>query len=984
MRRGPVTIMQLLMAVILSLGSLMAAPPDRVKQAVDTRRSSVVPGHLHRLAQPQFDQGAVDPASPVNDVMLLIKPTPAQQVELDGLVRDQQNPSSAQFRKWLTPEEFGGRFGLSSSDESKVVAWLTSEGLQVDHRARGRNWIRFSGAAAQVSSALRTPLHRFRVDGKIRFANTTEPSVPEALADVVGGFIGLNDFPLPSFARPAPPDYNLSSSSHFLAPEDFATIYNLGPLYSAGFDGTGQSIVVVGQSDIQISDIRAFRTRYNLPASDPKLVPYSTDPGFNSSELEGNLDLEWAGAVAPKATINYVYGTSAFSAMIYATEQNIAPVISVSYGGCETDYSVPIFRSIGQQANAQGITILVSAGDSGAAACNLNTAGPVATKGMDASFPAALPEVTAVGGTQFVEGAGNYWAATNSANFGSALSYIPEAAWSESSNTNGVAAGGGGASQIYPQPVWQTGPGVPDDGARHIPDVSLSAALHDSYYVNYLGSNIGVYGTSASAPAMAGIVAVLNQYQVSKGFQKSPGLGNVNPQLYRLAQSAPSVFHDITSGDNMVPCAQGTPDCLTGSFGYAAGPGYDMATGLGSVDANALVTGWNTATNAVLVKLSSDAVTRTLNDSIQLTATVAPVAAGGVPTGNISFVLTNNAFTNPVALAAVPLSKGSASLSVPLYLAQGNGPITLSAEYSGDSAFSAGGATLRVTVTLPPAGVAVIVPTQPVNIFPQPPDALGPSWTTTLSLRELAGVPAILTGFTIDGQPQPVSQYFPSPNIPPGGTLTATLVFRNLPAPVTRTFGYTGIDASGQTWSRQVLVLFYQRASSNYFTLTASPLTVAQNTGADSACQWPVQLNVDDQGGNGVNLSGNSVNQLIALYTGNGDFAPGASLSSRIQSIFGTGRLDAYSGLQGTLCFGGATPGGSEQIFAGLSNGDFQEVTVTFAGPPANPSKLSASPATLSLAAPSAGKPAQATLAVNLSDKTQSWTASVFPANRTI
>ena len=965
----PLTMLALLS---LAAGSLTAATPDRVRRAVDPQQSTTLPGHLHRLAQAQYDQGTVDPAKPINDLTLLVKLAPDQQADLDTLLRDQQNPSSPQFQKWLTPEEFGDRFGLSRSDESKLTAWLASEGLDLNI-SRGRNSLQIRGTAGQVAQAFGTQFHNFQVGGQTRFAATVEPSVPEALTEIVAGFIGLDDFPIESRAKLADPNLN-SGSSHFLAPEDLATIYNLGPLYAAGIDGTGLSIVVVGQSAVSLTDVRAFRTRYGLPANDPKMGLYSTtDPGFNSAQIEGALDIEWAGALAPKATINYVYGSNAFSAMFFAVQQNISPIITVSYGSCETDYSAPIFRAIGQQANAQGITILVSSGDSGAASCNLNGSGPFAPKGIAPQFPASLPEVTAVGGTQFVEGAGNYWAPTNSPNFGSALSYIPEAAWNESSQSFGLASTGGGASRLFPQPVWQTGPGVPNDGARHVPDISLSAAGHDAYFINYLGSNGGVFGTSASAPAMASIVALLNHYQLSKGFIRTPGLGNINPQLYRLARTSPQVFHDIISGDNIVPCVQGSPDCLTGSFGYKAGPGYDMATGLGSIDANALVTGWNKATKGVLLTLLADPGSRTLNDSVQLTATVISADGTGTPTGTVSFVLANNVTSN-LPVGTVPLTDGRATLSVPLYLNQITGGITLSALYSGDTAFSSGGSTLRLTVTPAPVGAALIIPGQPINVWPQPPDAQGLSWFTTLSLRELNNVPALLTGFSIDGKAQDVSQYFPSPNIPPGGTLSAPLLLRNLAVPVTKTFGYTGIDSSGQTWSRQVSALFYPPPSYAYFTLTATPLVVAQNTSADPSCQWPVQLNIDD-------ISGNGGAQLTSLFAGNGIIASGASYSSQIASIFGTSHMDSFGGLQGTLCFAAPAPGGSSQILAAMNNGLFQEVTVTFAGPPAKPAQFSASPTNLSLEA--RDKPTLSSLKVSISDPAATWTASVFPANRT-
>src|SRR5579864_1438768 len=439
-----------------------AAPPNRITRPVDANQILALSGNLHRFAQSRFDRGAVDPGMRMDYMMLTVKPSGAQQAELDRLLADQQNPSSPRFHQWLTPEEFGNRFGLSPSDHSKVVAWLASQGFVVNDSGRGRNLIAFSGSAGQVAKSLRTAIHRFEVDGQMHFANLSEPAVPEALSDVVEGVLGLDDFNPVSFARPVLPEYNLGSS-HFLAPEDFATIYDVAPLYQAGLDGTGQSIAIVGQSAVLLSDLRAFRARYHLPANDPKIMLYGpTDPGINGAQIEGNLDLEWAGAIAPNATLYYIYGPNAITAMVTAVNLNVAPIISVSYGGCEVNASPSFYRSIGQQANAQGITILVSSGDSGAAGCDLQGGDAFATHGRGVSFPAVMPEVTAVGGTQFVEGSGSYWATSNSANLGSALSYIPEAAWNESGSI-GLLSTGGGASLYYPRPAWQSGLGVPDD-----------------------------------------------------------------------------------------------------------------------------------------------------------------------------------------------------------------------------------------------------------------------------------------------------------------------------------------------------------------------------------------------------------------------------------------------------------------------------------------------------------------------------------------
>jgi uncharacterized protein (TIGR03437 family) len=401
------------------------------------------------------------------------------------------------------------------------------------------------------------------------------------------GFLGLDNFEL----KKSKPHYTFPNGSHALAPDDIATIYDITPLYDAGIDGSGQRIVVVGQSAISLTDIATFRSGI-LPSNAPQvlLVPGTTDPGVTDSEDEADLDLEWVGVVARNASIIYVYATAANLAALYAIDQNLAPIVSESFDNCEsTELSVlTTLRELAQEANAQGISWLAASGDSGAAGCDKAFASSEATQGLGVSAPASIPEVTAVGGTEFDEGNGNYWSNTNSSTLASALSYIPEIAWNESLATGQLAASGGGLSVVYPQPTWQVGPGLLNWGWRGLPDVSLSAAGHDPYTVVINGQAQFMEGTSASTPVFAGMIALLNQHEASNG------QGNINPNLYRLAQT--NVFHDITTGSNVVPCVIGTPDCTTGSFGYSAGIGYDPVTGLGSVDAYNLVTNWNAPT----------------------------------------------------------------------------------------------------------------------------------------------------------------------------------------------------------------------------------------------------------------------------------------------------------------------------------------------------------------------------------------------------
>jgi uncharacterized protein (TIGR03437 family) len=948
------TSLTILCALIYGAGNLKAAQRDRITKQVDTGQSVVIRGNVSRLAAPQFDKGAADPQLRMNYMLLMTKPTAAQQSDLDQLLADQQNPSSAQFHKWLTPEEFANRFGLSPGDHAKIAAWLKAEGFTVNEMARGRNWVAFSGTANQVERSLHTSIHRFTVNGKSHFANVTEPSVPEALAEVTAGFAGLNDFKLQSYVRPAP-DFN-SGKSHYLVPEDFETIYNLAPLYKLGLDGTGVGIAVVGESDVRLPDLQAFKKTYNLPANDPKMVNYSgVDPGYNEAEIEGDLDLEWSGALAPKATIYYVYGASAITAMIVAVNANYAPIVSISYGSCEINAAQSYYRSIAQQGNAQGITLLAASGDSGAAGCDPQGGYPFAEGGKMVSFPAVMPEVTAVGGTEFVEGAGTYWSSTMSPNLGSALSYIPETAWNETSMTQGLGASGGGASLFYSRPVWQTGPGVPTDSVRHVPDVSFSAAVHDGYVIQSDGSTGAVGGTSASTPSMAGLVALLNQFQVVMSYQAKPGLGNINPQLYRLAQSSPAVFHDTLTGNNIVPCGQGSQDCVTGSFGYSASYGYDMATGLGSIEAFDFFGQWNTVTQAATLTVSTSAAKATSNDTIQLTASVAPTSGRGTPTGTVSF----SVGTLPLGSAA--LANGTAQVSFPAYLI-GTGTNFFYAEYSGDAAFSSAGARTTIQISAP-TGVASIVPSWPNTVWANLPDAFGFSWETTLSLREVAGVAAMLTGFSIDGQAQPVAQYFPTANILPRGSISSTFVLRNQATPLTHIYGFTGVDALGNNWSRQVSVNYNSLAAGNLdIPIAVTPQVVVQDVTAAPSCQWPAQ----------VHLSSVSAyaDVITSLYSGSTD------ITSQIVSIFGTPRLDPFGSLSGTICFGGIAPPATQPIYFYSNLGVYNEVNVNFAPPPAAPAHISASPASINL-------PAQAALSVTISDKTQPWTASIFPANRT-
>jgi uncharacterized protein (TIGR03437 family) len=575
----------------------LSAQRDRIAR-IDNTRTVVLRGRIHPGASAENDNGPVENSFQIPGVTLLLKPSATQQSDLQQLLKQQQDPSSPSYHKWLTPEQYADRFGVSSSDVAKITDWLKSQGFVVSNTARSRTWITFSGTAEQARTAFHTDIHRYNVNGKIHYANATDPSIPADLADVVAGFRGLNDFHLKPRLKRADPNDTQARGVHHIAPDDLAIIYDIAPLYQAGVDGTGQQIMIVGQSGVRTRDIQTFRSTFNLspPNLQQVLVPNRPDPGIVPGDAdEAALDIEWSGAVARNATIVFVYSDDVWQSAMYAVDQNLAPVLSMSYGSCEASdlTDLPTFQSIVQQANAQGITWLAAAGDAGAADCE-DPSALTAQNGLAVDVPGSIPEVTSMGGTEFSDQSGAYWSATNTANSASALSYIPEQAWNDTALGGGLASTGGGASIIFPQPTWQTGPGVPSDGFRHVPDLSIAAsANHDGYFIYSGGSIQYVGGTSAAAPTMAGMVALLNQYLVSTGAQSQSGVGNINPTLYRLAQSNSTAFHDITAGDNIVPCVSGSPNCAGGSLGLSAGPGYDPVTGLGSVDVFNLVHQWS-------------------------------------------------------------------------------------------------------------------------------------------------------------------------------------------------------------------------------------------------------------------------------------------------------------------------------------------------------------------------------------------------------
>lgn len=692
---------------------------NRIMREIDSSQIAAVKGTAHPLARPQFDRGRLSPEKQLGNVAITFRLSAPQQADLNQLLREQQDRSSPNYHRWLTPEQYAQRFGMSQSDLAKVSSWLQSQGLTVTGVSRNRREISFTGSVGQIEYALKTELHNYSINGEEHFANATDVSLPAAFSADVLGVRGLNSFyPKPKYVRKASPRFTSNASgNHFLIPGDFATIYDL----PAAWDGAGQTIAVIGQTLISTADIDNFRSASGLPARTAGNFQQIQVPGTGTAqkctggdETEADLDLEWSEGIAKNATIKFVYAgvgvggncnnrtKNAFDALFYAVDNNVAPIISISYGNCEANLgkqNVLTMQGWAQEANAQGQTISGPAGDTGAADCD---SGASATNGLAVDVPASIPEVTGVGGSEFTgdatQCAGNppscpgnvapsdspYWSGTSASNSGpTAQQYIPEKSWNDT--TAAIAQGGnldgtgGGASTIFSKPSWQSGTGVPNDAVRDVPDIALNASnFHDAYLFCsedfYTGQSstavscgsgfrttdtntnpqttdnnalTAVGGTSAGAPTFAGILALINQATASTG------LGNVNPMLYSLAASSPNAFHDITSGDNKVPCTSGTKNCPAGttSIGFTTNAGYDPVTGLGSLDVANLITAWT----AAIVNPNGD---------FTIGGTATSVGAAG-QTGTSTITVTGlNGFNGAVDLACASSStQVSCSLS---------------------------------------------------------------------------------------------------------------------------------------------------------------------------------------------------------------------------------------------------------------------------------------------------------------------------------
>lgn len=622
----------------------------RITQALDESQREVLVGNMHPLARPEFDRGIAPTDLPMERMLLVLTRSAEQEAALEALLVAQQNPSSSQYHQWLTPQQFGEEFGAADADIQTVMSWLQFHGFQVNRVSQGKNVIDFSGTANQVAQAFHTEIHKYVVNGVEHWANASNPQIPTALAPVIAGIATLHNFGkrgqlvrsgqtfAANYQPGSRPEFNASSGLHALSPADYAVIYHLNPMYQAGITGAGATIAVVARTNIHVPDIVSFRSLFGLSNNPPQVIVNGTDPGDlgGGEEAEAVLDSSWVGATAPGGTVRLVVSKTTNStdgvdlSELYIIDNNQGDVMTESFGDCEANFTLTeanFYAALAQQAAAEGITYLVSAGDSGAEGCDAPTE-TAARDGLSVNLLASNPFVVAVGGTEFNEdGNSVYWSGSNNSVLESATGYIPEGVWNESctsarganpctnGNTPGLWAGGGGASALFSKPAWQSGvAGIPNDGARDVPDVSLSAAGHDPYLICLDGSCTpngqgqisfsGFGGTSASTPSFAGIMALAVQktgsrqgqadvtlYALAAGENFSQCNGS-NPSVPAPQVLSGCIFNDVTAGNNAVPGESGYNST---SGLYQAAVGYDLATGLGSVNATALVNAFNGA-----------------------------------------------------------------------------------------------------------------------------------------------------------------------------------------------------------------------------------------------------------------------------------------------------------------------------------------------------------------------------------------------------
>jgi subtilase family serine protease len=972
-----------------------------ITQNIDEGRLVTLPGNTRPEATAENDRGQVDENLLLEHMLLQLKRSPEQEQALGKLIDGLSDLKSSNFHKWVTPEAFGQSYGVAQQDLDTITRWLGSHGLVVNKVYPSRMVIDFSGTAAQVREAFRTEIHNLDVNGTAHVANMQDPKIPAALEPAVLGVVSLNDFrPHPMHKMHTNYTFTSGGvTNQAVVPSDLATIYNLNPLFSSGISGQGQTVVLIEDTNVKNSnDWNTFRSTFGLSsftgATFTQVQPSGCQsPGVNGDDIEALLDIEYASAAAPSAAIELAACADTFSTFggLIAVQNlvngaNPPAIISMSYGECEPITGAAgnaAFSAAFQQAVTEGVSVFVSAGDEGASSCDANQA--IATHGIAISGWASSPFDVAVGGTDFGDASAGttstYWNSTNTSTFGSAKSYIPEIPWDDSCAsvllansfsfsttygssgfcnsssglnflTTGSGSGGpsgcatgkpsvsgvvGGTCAGWAKPSWQALVGVPNDGVRDIPDVSLFAAngVWGHYYI-FCDSDVanggtpctgspsgwsGAGGTSFASPILAGIQALVNQKTNSRQ-------GNPNPTYYMLAAAeygstgstscnsslgnaagSTCVFYDVTSGDMDVNC-KGAHNCYlpSGTNGvlstsntaydpaYGTTAGWDFATGIGTVNALNLVNAWPTSAPVPDFSLSAapGSVTIVQGGNGPTTISITPLdgfsgsvtlSASGLPSG-----VTAGFGTNPATIASALTLTASGTATV--------GTVTVT--ITGTSGSLTHTTTLSLTVNSSSSGGTFKLSASPTAVTIAQGGAAG---TSTITITPQSGFSGSVT-LSASGLPSGVTAVFtPNP-----GTSTSTL---SLTASGTATAGTVTVRIVGTSGSLTaktgISLTVNSGLTGGSFTLSASPASVVITRGGAAGTST---ITITPQSG----FSGN-----VTLTT--------SSLPSGVTAVFSPNPATSTSTLSLTAS-STATTGGAAVTVTGTSGSVVKTVSI--------------------------------------------------------
>lgn len=824
-----------------------AAQDGRSRISGDWRSSALAPIENSRPPRPTaaVDLGPAPSGARLERMLLLLEPSAAQRAALDAELAAQPNSGSPEYRHWLIPSKFADSYANSASDVETVAAWLQAEGFTVAGLPAGRGWIEFSGTVSQVEHAFETSVHSYGIEGATRLALADGISVPAPLGPLVHGLVSLDGV----VAEPAitTPHILQGSAADLLAvggsaraeaitPNSMAGLLHIDAVHSAGNIGAGQTIAVAARSNINVQDFAEFRKAFGLEASAVEVRVDGADPRQNGDEAEAMLEASWTSAAAPGASIVLVPAATTPAtdgidlSLAAIVDGNLAHTAAVGFTACEAAMSEAhraFYAALFRQGAAQGMAVIVAAGDRGAAACHGFGEGAV-TSGFGVNALASTPWNTGVGsvGTKATAGSD---------------SPVDLEAWATGNAAEGAYAGGGGRSSVYAAPTWQPLPtkdsvaGVASGKyARLLPDLALPVAAEgganrgvafclSSARLELNGSK-GCYlvragGTSAATAIFAGIAALVAE--------KNGAQGNLAPHLYGLSRQA-GYFDDVKQGNTRLPCAAGSRDCdASGTIGFDAVSGYDLATGLGSVNAEKLVKDWatpaatGTGATTVSLDITPAAANSTYNPTAQITftATVVSQTGGTMPTGTVVFF---DKATN-ANISATPSAVGAnavATLTITSGLVQGGNNVQ--AVYSGDSNYATA-SSQPVTVTTEPSTTGLVV--TPSSATP----AAGSTITVTTTLT--VGMPAAGTvapsgkvTLNLDGLPTATA----TPSTTATGTTASFTV--TIPSAGVHTLQTVYAGDANYTASTSPAVTVTASKGATVTALTATPATLTAGT----------------------------------------------------------------------------------------------------------------------------------------------------------